>query len=215
MRNILILLLIVIVFVSCKNKTAQEQVSAPTITVKFSNPVIVGSTYTVDVFAQSNIPDEEISGFNVRFFYDAAMFSNIVKFKDFQGGYGLHSLGQPKVYVGLPSTKTMFGFQSAMTFVNGGVQLTKPSAPKILLHPEQWNKIFSIELTLKGSNENVCASLVWDRLNDGESFLQGSEGIVIVTAKKQYAIEREQDLNWEQTGFIKFQYPYGKPLPCK
>lgn len=215
MKKYLFIIAGVLIFFSCKEQNPQQLTAPPepAITLKFGNPQTIGNKYNIDIMATSEVPNKEILGINVRFFYDAAMFTSSVVLKDFAGGYGLHTPGQPLVFVGSSGTKVMFSFKGATTVVNGGLQLNSPSKPDVLLNPGEWDKICTIELTLHAGQTSTCPTLVWDNFN-AASFLPGSEGVVIALVPKDYALEKVEHLNWVLTGTEKFKYPYGVPVPC-
>lgn len=187
----------------------EEQTALPSTTLKLANPRTLGNKYVIDVMVIGSVP-KEVLGINVRLFYESKYFSNVVVFKNFQGGYTTGVFGQPRIYTGL--NKDWFGFSSPARFLNGSCELTKQSAEDILLDPTMWKKLFEIEFTIISSEQGVCYPIVLDKKNKDASFLPGSEGIVIVLNQiGGYTNASVQHWNWEQTQQTP---PFGKVLPC-
>ena len=105
----------------------------PVVTVRFANPQFDCTTmeYCLDVEFQSDTPNEELFGMNVRFYYEDNELE-FLDFRDFQGGYGAFSPNPPIVNTGnLSSGPSLFGLTGASEFVNGGMQLVNTGVPVV------------------------------------------------------------------------------------
>lgn len=191
-------------------------------TVRFANPVLdcVTGEYCVDVEFQSDVPDDEVFGMNVRFFYDSEqlLFDAI---GDFQGGYSAVSPNPPLVNTGGANSGTAFGFGGPATFVNGAIQLTNTGATPILLTTDSWTKLYQICFTITAPDselDNFCPSLVWDLEQNPANggFFPTSDGVVITTVdnspgqESQPADENVDQFNWEYIGAG--TPPYGQAI---
>ncbi len=198
---------------------------SPTVTVRFANPDYdcLTEQYCLDVEFQSNAPNVEVFGMNVRFFYDDT-FMELDSFADFQGGYGAVMPDPPSVMMTLPGTgTTFFGFPAPgiADFVNGAIQLVDNSQPPLTLSTTGWTKLFQVCFTVDGpvaDSSNFCPPIVWDLevnpLNGG--FLPGDDGVVITIvspppAMSDVANEAVVQYNWAYTGAGAIP-PFGAPV---
>lgn len=127
----------------------------------------------MDVEFQSNQPDMEVFGLNVRFFYDNSILE-LVQFGNFAGGYGVVPASPPTIATSGPAGPGFFNFIGAAEFVNGAIQLLNTNATPILMGPNTWRRIFTIYLTVDDFESKfgfVCSR------NGG--FLAGDDGVVI------------------------------------
>ena len=159
----------------------------PVVTVRLSNPQIDcenGATYCLDVEFKADIPDQQLFGVNVRFFYDDHVLE-FLDFRDFQGDYIPVTPNPPEVVTSLPGVGPfLFGFGGPAEFVNGAIQLEEDGAPPIILATDSWTKCFQICFTVDDPNpdpDNFCPSIVWDLEEDPLSggFITGDDGVVI------------------------------------
>lgn len=191
--------------------------SMPVITVRFANPQYDNATeqYCVDVEFLSNVPDQQVFGMNVRFFYDDSVLE-FISFSDFQGGYGPMLPNPPGIFTS-QSASSMFGFTGAAEFVNGAIQLLDETAAPVMLGPDSWTKVFQMCFHVDDANANqmsFCPSLVWDLEVDpaNGSFLVGSDGVVITVVDpgpldSAPSVENASQFNWTYSG--SGSAPYG------
>lgn len=193
---------------------------AAELTICFMNPHYncVGETYCVDVALQSDTPDLQLFGINVRFFYDDAELT-FLSFGDFQGGYG--ALGTPTQIMGTPdSGSLLFGFSGRAAYINGAVQLVNTQVPPLYIATEGWTKLFCVYFTVtnpdKKNDVSFCPSLVWDlKAIPSEGGFSGSNGLIMTVvdspAKNSApADERVVQFNWEYA--VSPGTPYGYPV---
>ncbi len=159
----------------------------PTVTVRFATPEFDCDTqnYCVDVEFQSDIPDQQLFGMNVRFFFDDDALE-FIAFVDYENGYGPFSPNPPEVYTAGPdSGPELFNFIGAATYVNGAIQLVNTGADPIFISTTEWTRIYSICFNIKDPDafgiDNFCPSIVWDleEIPENGGFLTGSDGVVI------------------------------------
>lgn len=190
------------------------------VSIGFVNPRLEGSKYVVDVVAKS-LDTCEVFGINVRFFYESSQFTNICKFRNFQGGYGLTLTGQPIVATGNASSKIITGFSSPVRYVNGSIQLNDLNQPRMLL-TSNWTKLFEVELNPIPPTNVACNPLVWEKMVDPAQggFLGGSDGLTATVFDIHRVITEKTDetgvnLNWTPANpQIKNKYPLGSVIPC-
>ncbi|MCK6692979.1 MAG: HYR domain-containing protein, partial [Thermoanaerobaculia bacterium] len=206
--------------------TSLEQ--PPVVTVRFSNPHFDcdnNGVYCLDVEFKSDVPNQELFGVNVRFFYDDDVLE-FLDFSDFQGGYGAVAPYPPAITTGAPPTgPTLFTFGGPAEFVNGAIQLVNTNATPIILSTTDWTKIFQICFQVNDPNANLnnfCPSVVWDLeenpLNGG--FLTGDDGVVITVVDPDPnidsapTIENVQHHNWAYDGIAGTPYGFPQEASC-
>ncbi len=200
----------------------------PTVTVRFANPTYTCATnqYCVDVEFQSSLPNVEIFGMNVRFFYDDA-YLELDTITDYQGGYGPVAPNPPVVTMTLPGTgTTFFGFPApgVADFVNGAIQKINTMAPPIIISTTGWTKLFQVCFNVDGpvtDSTNFCPPIVWDlEVNPANGgYLAGDNGVVITVvapppAQSNPANENVVQYNWMYVGNGSTP-PYGQPNPTE
>lgn len=194
----------------------------PVITVRFANPQNSCATgeYCLDVEFKADVPDQELFGMNVRFFYDEQLLE-FVDFRAFEGGYSPVAPDPPDVSTSEPAGPALFNFGGAADFVNGAIQLTNTSEPPIYLDTDNWTKIFQICFTLDGpimDLDTFCPPVVWDLEQDPANggFLTGDDGVVITVVdpdpsnESLPADEMVEQFNWQYIG--DGSPPYGEPI---
>lgn len=196
----------------------------PTITVRFDDPSYdcLTGEYCLDVELQADMPDVELFGMNVRFFYDDS-YMELIGFSDFQGGYGPVAPDPPTVLMSLPGFGTdFFGYPAPgiVDFVNGAVQLVDDMAPPLYISTTDWTKIFQVCFLIDGPVDDsmmFCPPVVWDLELDPANggYLPGDDGVVITIvnpppAMSGPATENVQQFNWMYTGDGSAP-PYGEP----
>lgn len=214
---------IMLMIQSCKEKQeieVAELTAQTTVETRFAKPRVINDKYVVDVECKS--AGNKLFAMNVRFCYDASVFTNVVTLKNFSAGYGTDVFGQPQVWTGSDASKVMLGFNGAMSCVNGAIQMTAKDSVKTTL--DNWSKIMEVELTTKKLID-TCQALVWDKMSNTDlgGFLRGSEGLTVTVLAPQGSRyeslpskEVPTQANWEYTGSgMKGVYPYGKPKACK
>ena len=191
----------------------------PLITVRLANPVYDGSgQYCLDVEFRSNLPNQQLFGMNVRFFYPDQMLE-FVGFSDFQGGYLPVFPDPPDIITSGPAGPALFNFIGAAEFVNGAIQLVNQNSA-ITLDTANWTKIFKIcfQVDDPGLNEeSFCPPIVWDlEQNPADGgYLSGDDGVVITvvdpdpTIESTAAFRNVVQFNWMYTG--SGSPPYGVP----
>lgn len=242
MKHILFLLGMLLMFVACQPKDTNldefgfpiEKVENPPIetrtlgyveppsavTLAFDSPRIINGKYIINVFAKSSVQGKRIFGINLRLFYDAADFTPTITLKNFADGYGLTSLGQPRVATGNALSKTLLNTDGFARYVNGVVQLNNVNAAPLPLDTALWLKLFEIEFTpLTPTTDVSCAPIVWEKMpnwRDG-GMLGGSAGLVITNVKDPSGVIYTEptaatgiNFNWKfNDAVIKGKYPYG------
>ncbi len=199
---------------------------SPIITVRWANPRFNSLTrrYTLDAEFSSSIPGVEISGMNVRFFYDSNKLlpssvgvynANIV---ELQGHYKLHAPNPPLVTNSLTGGKALFNLAGAATYFNGAISVDK-DLPNDILLDSTWKKLFAVEFRVPtGISGPFAPSVIWDLEQDNSrgGYLPGSAGVVIVmegnieSNELSYpATENVSNFNWDYNGSL-FP-PYGTP----
>lgn len=194
----------------------------PTVYLKFDTLKAGNGTYISSVYARSNKQDTEIFGINLRFFYDQTDFTSTLRVKNFAGGYGLTSLGQPKVNNMAPSSKVILATDGPLRFVNGAVQLNNKDTTAILLDTVQWKRLFDLEFTpIQPTTDVRCAPLVWDKMKDPkQGGISPSAGLIItvlVDPSTGYetgpTIATGPNYNWLFKDLVvRGVYPYGNIL---
>lgn len=194
----------------------------PVITVRFANPQnnCVTEEYCLDVEARADIPDQEVFGINLRFFYDDDILE-LVDFTDFQGGYGPVAPNPPLITTSIPAGPALFNFEGPAEFINGAIQLVSTGPPPIILDTLEWSKLFQICFLVEDLTANLdtfCPPLVWDLEQDPANggFLAGDDGVVITVVDPDPNIESHPademvvHFNWEYIG--NGMPPYGQPI---
>jgi hypothetical protein len=194
----------------------------PVVTVRFANPQNDCATqeYCLDVEFKANMPDLEVFGMNVRFFYDDDILE-LIDFRDFQGGYGPVAPNPPASSTSIPAGPALFNFEGAAEFINGAMQLVSTGPPPILLDTLEWTKLFQICFNVDGINGNLdtfCPPVVWDLEQDPQNggFLAGDDGVVITVTdpdpnnESLPSNENAAQFNWEYIG--NGTAPYGQPV---
>ncbi len=199
----------------------------PTVTARFANPVYDcgPESYCLDVEFQSDAPNVELFGMNVRFFYDDTNLE-LIGFSDFQGGYEAVSPDPPNVMMTIPGTgTTFFGFPppGIADFVNGAFQLLDGSQPPIILSTVGWTKLLQVCFLVEGplqDSANFCPPIVWDlQANpDDGGYLPGDDGVVMTIVApapimSSPSIENVVQYNWAYIG--QGLPPFGEPRPTE
>lgn len=202
--------------------------TTPNITVRFANPAFdcVTGEYCVDVEFQSDLPDQELFGMNVRFFYEESILE-LINFRDFQGGYGPVAPNPPVKLTSLPAFGyNFFGFgvpgNGAAEWINGAIQLIDESQPPVFISTSGWTKLFQICFEFDDPNPDstgFCPPLVWDLEQNPAlgGYLPGDDGVVMTvyevsTGFTLPTFENVDQFNWEYTGTGSAP-PYGAPVP--
>lgn len=193
----------------------------PVITVQFANPQndCAVQEYCLDVEFKSSLPDQEIFGVNVRFFYDDDVLE-FIDLRDYQGEYGPAAPDPPIVITSADAGPDLFNFVGAAEFINGAVQLSG-NGPPIILETDSWTKLFQICFTVENLEANLdtfCPALVWDLEQDPANggFLAGDDGVVITVVdpdpnnESLPADENVVQFNWEYIG--DGPPPFGQPV---
>ena len=198
--------------------------SGPGVTARFANPEFDVSTerYCVDVEFQASTDDVEITGINARFFFDNDLLG-LVSFEDFQGGYGRANQGQIEPEdIGDTGDGDFFSFNGNALFINDAIELLDENAEPILLSSTEWTYLFRACFEIRDEDfleiDEFCPSIVWDLQDpDGDnSFLSGSEGLVITVAGDDECIlatEEADQFNWSydpENG----SYGFPEPMDC-
>jgi hypothetical protein len=193
----------------------------PVVTVRFTNPQNDCPTgeYCLDVEFKADIPDQEVFGMNVRFFYDDQILE-LIDFRDFQGGYGPVEPDPPIIFTSAPAGPALFNFPGPAEFINGAIQLVSTGPPPIYLGTDNYTKLFQICFEVDGPIPNLdtfCPAVVWDLEQDPANggFLSGDDGVVITIVdpdpnNESYAAnENVEQFNWEYIG--NGSPPFGQP----
>ena len=211
----------------CTN-LAGASMTTPNLTVRFANPAFDCMTgeYCVDVEFQSDLPDQELFGMNVRFFYEESKLE-LINFRDFQGGYGPVAPNPPVKLTSLPA----FGYNyfrfgepgnGAAEWINGAIQLVDESQPPVIISTTSWTKLFQICFEVDDPNPDstgFCPSLVWDLEQNPAlgGYLPGDDGVVMTVYEESTGFtlptfENVDQYNWAYTGTGSAP-PYGAPEP--
>jgi hypothetical protein len=182
----------------------------PTITTRFANPVVTPEEhYCVDVEFISDIPNAQLFGMNVRFFYRDDMLE-LIGFSDFETGYGAIEPNPPEIITSLYAGPALFNFNGPADYVNGAIQLIDTNAVSIL-DTGTWTHIFTICFLIDDpdpNEESFCPSLVWDLEQDPANggFLLGDDGVVMTVVSSDPNTESDpanpqvEQFNWMYTG---------------
>ena len=194
----------------------------PVVTVRFANPQhdCITQEYCLDVEFKSDIPDQEVFGMNVRFFYDDQILE-LIDFRDCQGGYGPVAPDPPIIFTSESAGPALFNFPGPAEFINGAIQLVSSGDPPIYLDTENYTKLFQICFEVDGPIPNLdtfCPSVVWDLEQNPSNggFLSGDDGVVITIVdpdpnNESYAAnENVEQFNWEYIG--DGSPPFGQPI---
>lgn len=202
--------------------------TTPNLTVRFTNPAFdcLTGEYCVDVEFQSDLPDQELFGMNVRFFYEESKLE-LINFRDFQGGYGPVAPNPPVKLTSLPA----FGYNyfrfgvpgnGAAEWINGAIQLVDESQPPLYISTTGWTKLFQICFEIDDPNPDstgFCPPLVWDLEQNPAlgGYLPGDDGVVMTVFEESTGFtlptfEHVDQFNWEYTGTGSAP-PYGAPVP--
>lgn len=194
---------------------------SPVITVRLANPQsdCGDQEYCLDVEFLSNMPDQELFGMNIRFFYNDETLE-LIDFRDFQGGYDAVAPDPPIISTSELAGPALFNFDGPADFVNGAMQLVNTGAPPIMLSTDTWTKLFQICFTVddqSASNlDTFCPPIVWDLEQDPANggFLSGDDGVVMTildpNGQSAPADENVVQFNWEYIG--NGEPPYGQPV---
>jgi len=196
----------------------QANALPPVITVRFANPEYVCSTqtYSLDVEFQSNTPDKQLYGMNVRFYY-ADDVLEFLSFGEFQQGYGPVIPNPPYITTGNSSSgMSYFEFPGAYEFVNGAVQ--KVSSSSIYLSTTGWTKLFNISFHVDDPEafniDSFTPCAIWDlKENPGDGGISGSAGVVITIVSGTGSVistENVVQFNWQYDGVPGL--PHGYPV---
>ena len=173
----------------------------------------------MDVEFQSSLPDQEIFGVNVRFFYDDDILE-LIDFRDFQGEYEPAAPDPPIIITSEDAGPDLFNFGGPAEFVNGAVQLSG-NGPPILVATDGWTKLFQMCFTVENLEMNLdtfCPEIVWDLEQDPANggFLSGDDGVVITVVdpdpnnESLPCDENVVQFNWEYIG--DGTPPFGQPV---
>lgn len=186
----------------------------PTVQVRFADPVLVDGKYILKAQFKGGV-DLRLFFINVRFFQDAATYTNATRLINLKPGYGLKTPNPAFIQTGSAASKIICGFTGASTYFNGAIQLTDQTQPAIFLN--DWETLFEVELTPKNISVE-CPYPVWEKMLDPNlgGFLGGSDGVVITVLEPNATIsspciEKSEQLNWTYGSGIKYRYPYGTP----
>jgi len=211
---ILRLILLIVIFTGFR-----AQATDTIVTVRFANPeyVCATQTYSLDVEFQSNTPNSELFGMNVRFFY-ADNILEFVSFEEFATTYAPLSPYPPIISTGGQSSgTTLFGFPGPQEYINGAIQKISDSE-NIYLSPTGWTKLFSIYFHVDDTNainsDSFCPSVIWD-LNETATGGINPNGGIVMTMVTTYpntgpAVENCVQFNWQYDGIP--GYPHGYPV---
>ncbi len=196
----------------------------PVITARFANPSFnCDHEYCVDVEFRADIPNVQIFGVNIRFFYPDSILE-LIGFSDYQAGYGAVAPDPPIILTSAFAGPTLFNFNGPADFVNGAVQLVDPGIVTYL-DTAIWTKLFQVCFHIDDPNPNLssfCPPLVWDLeqfVSNGEfrhGYLSGDDGIVITLVdpinnlESVASTEDVLQFNWMYTG--DGSAPYGEPV---
>ncbi len=167
----------------------------PEVTIRFTNPRYDCETavYALDVAVQSDVPNRELFGMNVRFFYDDAVME-FIGFDSFAGGYGVPGSSMPKVNVGAPhSGPALFDFDGPAAYVNSAVQLLNWSAPAVFIDTESWTTLFAVTFRVRDAatldSEALCPCVLWDMeaVPEKGGFLPGGNGVVMTVVAEEFS----------------------------
>ena len=194
----------------------------PNITVRFANPSwdCDLEQYCVDIEFQSDIPDQEIFGMNVRFFYDDSELE-IIDFSDFQGGYGPLGDNPGNILTGPPDFGTNFfnlPSPGIVDYINFAFQKNDQNAPPIYVETSGWTKLLQVCFTIDDpdpDSSNFCPPIIWDLQQDPDDggYIGGGDGVVITIVDGNGsgpATRNVVQYNWEYTGDGNSP-PYGQP----
>ncbi|MFO7615310.1 MAG: hypothetical protein R6W71_11800, partial [Bacteroidales bacterium] len=189
-------------------------ISQPVVTVRFANPEYdcVTQMYTVDVEFQSDTPDKQLYGMNVRFFYNDYDLE-FISFGEFVTGYGAVSPNPPYVTTSTAyGGELLFGFDGPYEYINGAIQ--KTGSTSLTLSTTSWTKIFNMSFLIDDpesfNSGNFCPSLVWDLKEDGSGGI--SAGIIITLVQgsgSTQATPAVVQFNWAYGGSPGF---HGNPV---
>jgi len=196
------------------------QAQTPVLKVKFGNPSYDCSThiYKVNVRFQSNTPNLELFGINVRFFYPDDILE-FISFGEFASGYAAVSPNPPLISTGNSSSGMgMFTFPGPSEYVNGAVQKVS-ATPVTHISTTGWTKLFCVSFQVEDTASfnigSFCPSIIWDLEEDPADggFFGGSDGVVmtVVTTYPNSgpSTENVQQLNWQYDGIPGL--PFGFP----
>ena len=211
----------------CDQSSLLLFVTNPNFTVRLANPQYNCTTeeYCVDVEFQSDIPDQQLFGMNVRFFYEDNLLE-FIDFRDFQGGYGPVAPNPPTVL----TSPAAFGYNyfhfgtpgnGAADWVNGAIQLVDESQPPIYISTTDWTKLYQICFSIDDpapDSTGYCPAIVWDLEQNPANggYLSGDEGVVMTATSSNPgesapAFEHVVQFNWEYSGSGAAP-PYGQPV---
>ena len=207
--------------------TAMAVAQNPVVTVRFANPQFDGAagTYRLDAEFQSNTPNQQLFGMNVRFYYDDTVFE-FDSFSAFQNGYGPVPPNPPAITTAAPASgPAMFGLAGAAEYVNGAVQLINPSAAPLYLATTGWTKLFTVCFKVvnpaAANGTAFCPTVIWDLKSDPTEggFLPGSNGVVMTLvspppAESSPADEQAVPFNWQYTNAVGMPYGYPAAESC-
>lgn len=196
----------------------QASAQLPTITVRFYNPLYdcVVQRYSVDVEFNSDVPDQQLFGMNIRFFYDDDVLE-YYSMSQFETGYSL--MGPPDINQGEAGSGAMFGIPGPLTWVNGSLQLTSPTP--VYISSTGWTKLFRICFIVDDPDalniSSFCPSLIWDLQMNPEmgGYLPGDNGVVMTVVDP----DPQQDSSPANANVWQFNWeynnsgtPFGSPV---
>jgi hypothetical protein len=182
-----------------------QPANLPVVTVRFANPQFDCSTYKycLDVEFQSDSPNVQLFGMNIRFFYDDAILEYLYM-DDFEQGY--QSTRPPEILTDNIACADKFGFEGPLEWFNGTVQ--RVSASPVFISTNGWTKLFSIcfhvDKPLGFMINDFCPSIVWDmELSPAlGGFQKGNDGVVMTIADRSGqqnsapSLENVVQFNW-------------------
>ena len=200
-----------------QEETAKLTTPQPTVLVRFADPVLVNGKLILKAqFKGVDFDSLRLFAINIRFFQDAAIYTNDTRILTARPGYGIMPPNPAIVKTGNAASKIICGFIGASTYFNGAIQLVEPNQPPVYLN--DWETIFEIELTPKNIATS-CPYPVWEKMLDPNQggFLGGSDGVVITVLQNgatisSPVIEKAEQLNWTYGSGVKYKYPYGTPV---
>ncbi|MEO6131489.1 MAG: hypothetical protein ABIQ02_06550, partial [Saprospiraceae bacterium] len=202
---------------SSTTKTVGEFAVGDTIfTLRFSNPRFPCDSlqYLVDVEFQSNFPNTQLFGINLRYWYDDSK----LEFQNYVMAFPTSYQAEvPVITTLITQGPAWFNFAGAADYVNGGIQhiggYLPPYAHYIATAPG-WTKLFTIAFHIDDPNAdpaNFFTSVIGDleQYPQYGGFLPGNDGIVMtaitITGGSVPTTEHTIPFNWN--------YIYAPPPP--
>jgi hypothetical protein len=191
-------------------------VADPVVTAQLSNPVFDCTTgeYCLDVELQSDLPNQELFGINVRFFYDEDILT-FLRFSNFEPGY--QEISTPQI---VTNPINWFSFTGPTTWVNAAIQVDNPASASVI-SDNSFTKFFEIcfEVDNPVNDPDFCPSVVWDLQEDPSQggYVTGFNGLVISLVNQVTGVgaipatENVNQFNWAYDISLG-DPPYGAPV---